>query len=152
MSTTGSKMIATTLIILSGYAGEAVLLAVRLLAALVLETITFGYRPTKIATMAEAMVTVVAAKAKPSRPSLTSQNAARTARMASSSIGLRKNVALCATWVQIANPMTAAVVNGAMRRARLRLRWYMSPVVFRDRNVAPCSAQTATRVTPVNTP
>ena len=67
MSTTGSKMIATTLIILSGYAGDAVLWAVRLLAALVDETITLGYRPTKIATMAEAMVTVVAANAEPSR-------------------------------------------------------------------------------------
>ena len=67
MSTTGSRMIATTLITLSGYAGDAVLWAVRLLAALVLETITLGYRAVKIATMAEAMVTVVAAKAKPSR-------------------------------------------------------------------------------------
>ena len=69
MSTTGSKIIATTLIILSGYAGDAVFAAVRLLAALVDETITLGYRPAKIATIAEAMVTAVAAKAKPSRSS-----------------------------------------------------------------------------------
>ena len=34
---------------------------------------------------------------------------------------------LCATWVQMANPMTAAVVAGAMRRARLRLRSCMVP-------------------------
>ena len=61
-------------------------------------------------------------------------------------------MSLCATWVQMANPMTAAVVAGAMRRARPRLRSCMVPVVFRDRNVAPCSAQISTRVTPVNSP
>ena len=32
-----------------------------------LETITLGYRPVKMATMLAAIVTVVAAKAKPSR-------------------------------------------------------------------------------------
>ena len=59
--------------------------------------------------------------------------------MASSSIRLRKNVVLAVTWVQMMNPMTAAPVNGATRRASSRARWCMSPVVFRDRNVAPCS-------------
>src|SRR2546421_8268570 len=34
---------------------------------------------------------------------------------------------------------------GAMRRARSRLRSCMSPVVRRDRNVAPCRAQISTR-------
>ena len=58
--------------------------------------------------------------------------------MANSLTGLRKNVSLCATWVQMAKPMTAAALAGAMRRARPRLRWCMLPVVFRDRNVAPC--------------
>jgi hypothetical protein len=38
-------------------------------AGLVLDTITFGYRPTKIETMQDAIVTAVAANAKPSCPS-----------------------------------------------------------------------------------
>ena len=70
--------------------------------------------------------------------------------MASSSIRLRKNVALAVTWVQMMKPMTAAAVNGATRRASRQDRSRMSPVVFRHRNVAPCSTQTSTRVTPVN--
>src|SRR5215475_8491554 len=145
-------MIAMTLITLSEYGPDALLRAVRLYAALVDETITLGYRPTKIATMDDAMVTVVAAKAKPSRRSYTSHSAAMTATIVSSSIGLRKKPLLCATWVQMAKAMTAAVVAGAMRRAMARLRSYTSPVVFRLRNVAPCRAQVSTRVTPVNTP
>ena len=56
----------TTVITLSEYAPDAVLCTVRLYAALVEETITLGYRPMKIAVMHDAMVTVVAAKAKPS--------------------------------------------------------------------------------------
>ena len=56
----------TTVIALSEYAPDAVLCTVRLYAALVLETITLGYRPVKIDTMQAAIVTVVAAKAKPS--------------------------------------------------------------------------------------
>ena len=60
-------MMATTVITLSEYAAEAVLRAVRLYAALVVDTITLGYRPVKIATMQDAIVTVVVAKAEPSR-------------------------------------------------------------------------------------
>ena len=60
--------------------------------ALVLETITLGYRPTNIDTMQAAIVTVVAANAKPSRCSWTSQKAAMAASTASSSTGFRKNV------------------------------------------------------------
>ena len=43
------------------------LCTVRLYAGLVLDTITLGYRPTKIDAMHDAIVTVVAANAKPSR-------------------------------------------------------------------------------------
>ena len=53
----------TTVIALSEYAPEAVLCTVRLYAGLVEETITFGYRSTKIEMMQDAMVTVVAVKA-----------------------------------------------------------------------------------------
>src|SRR5579872_6104648 len=60
-------MTTTTVMALSEYGGDAVLCAVRLKAALVDETITFGYRSTKIDTMQAAIVTVVAVKAKPSR-------------------------------------------------------------------------------------
>ena len=56
------------------------------------------------------------------------------------------------TCVQIAKATTAAPVTGAMRRASRQDRSRMSPVVFRDRNVAPCSRQMSTRVTPVNSP
>ena len=42
------------------------LCTVRLYAGLVLDTITLGYRATKIDAMQDATVTVVAAKAKPS--------------------------------------------------------------------------------------
>ena len=43
------------------------LCTVRLLAGLVLDTITLGYSPTKIETMHDAIVTAVAANANPSR-------------------------------------------------------------------------------------
>ena len=56
------------------------------------------------------------------------------------------------TCVQIAKATTAAAVTGATRRASRPARSRMSSVVFRDRNVAPCSRQISTRVTPVNTP
>jgi len=55
------------------------------------------------------------------------------------------------TCVQIANAMTAAAVNGATQRASRPDRSRMLPVVFRDRNVAPCSRQINTSVTPVYT-
>ena len=74
-----------------------------------------------------------------------------TARMAVSSIRLRKKALLAVTCVQMMKPMTAAPVNGAMRRAVCRDRWCISPVVFRHRNVAPCSRQISTKVMPVNT-
>ena len=70
--------------------------------------------------------------------------------MASSSSGRRKKVVLDVTCVQMAKPTTAAAVNGATVRAIRRERSCMSPVVLRDRNVAPCSRQISTRVTPVN--
>src|ERR1700683_1642757 len=140
----------TTVITLSEYAPDAVLCTVRLYAALVLETITLGYRPVKIDTMQADIVTVVAANAKPSRWSQTSQTAASTASTASSSTGLRKKVVLEVTCVQIMKATTAAPVSGATRRARRPERWLMSPVVFRDRNVAPCSRQISTRVIPVS--
>jgi hypothetical protein len=60
-------MMTTTVITLSEYPPDAVLCTVRLYAGLVLETITLEYRSTKSAMMQDAMVTVVAAKAKPSR-------------------------------------------------------------------------------------
>jgi hypothetical protein len=60
-------MITTTVIAFSEYGAEAVLCTVRLLAGLVLDTITLGYSPTKIETMQDAIVTAVAANAKPSR-------------------------------------------------------------------------------------
>ena len=59
---------------------------------------------------------------------------------------------LAVTWVQMMKPMTKAPVNGAIRRARAGIARASSPVVFRDKNVAPCSAQTRTKVTPVHTP
>jgi hypothetical protein len=59
-------MMTTTVIALSEYGLDAVLFTVRLYAGLVLDTITLGYRPTKIDAMEAATVTVVAAKAKPS--------------------------------------------------------------------------------------
>src|SRR6202035_5005261 len=71
--------------------------------------------------------------------------------MASSSSGRRKNVLLEATCVQMAKAATAAAVNGATRLARSLDRSCMLPVVFSDRNVAPCSRQISTRVTPVST-
>jgi hypothetical protein len=55
------------------------------------------------------------------------------------------------TWVQIANPTTAAAVNGAISRASRRDRVCRLPVVRRFRNVAPCSRQSSTSVTPVYT-
>jgi hypothetical protein len=55
------------------------------------------------------------------------------------------------TCVQIAKAITAAAVNGATRRASSPDRSRMLPVVFRVRNVAPCSRQSSTRVTPVST-
>ena len=60
-------MTTTTVIALSEYGADAVLCTVRLYAGLVLDTITLGYRPTKIDAMQDAIVTVVAANAKPSR-------------------------------------------------------------------------------------
>src|SRR5580692_10191767 len=71
--------------------------------------------------------------------------------MASSSSGRRKNVPVEETCVQIAKPMTAAAVNGATHRASRPDRARMPPVVFRFRNVAPCSRQISTSVTPVYT-
>ena len=53
------------------------------------------------------------------------------------------------TCVQMAKPMTAAAVNGATRRASRPDCARMSPVVLRFRNVAPCSRQISTSVTPV---
>src|SRR5262245_9112634 len=97
----------TTVIALSEDAAEAVLCTVRLLAALVEETITLGYRSTKMDRMQAAMVRAVAAKAHPSRCSKTSQTAAMTARMAVSSIRLRKKALLAVTCVQTMKPMTA---------------------------------------------
>jgi hypothetical protein len=55
------------------------------------------------------------------------------------------------TCVQIAKPTTAAAVNGATHRASRPDRSRRLPVVLRHRNVAPCSRQISTRVTPVNT-
>src|SRR6266704_2617250 len=55
-------MMTTTVIALSEYAPDAVLYTVRLYAWLVLETITLGYRSTKIDTTQAAMVTVLAVK------------------------------------------------------------------------------------------
>ena len=52
-------------------------------------------------------------------------------------------------WVQMAKAVTAAAVSGAIRRASRPDRSRRPPVVFRDRNVAPCSRQSSTRVTPV---
>ena len=69
-----------------------------------------------------AIVIAVAVKAKPSRCALTSQSAARTAMMASSSTGRRKKVLVDVTWVQMANPTTAAAVNGATVRTIRRER------------------------------
>jgi hypothetical protein len=129
-----------------------VLCTVRLLAGLVLDTITLGYRFTKIDKMHAAMVTVVAAKAKPSRCSQASQTAASTAMTASSSITLRKKALLAVTCVQTMNPITKAAVTGATARASRRDRRCMTPVVFRHKNVAPCSRQARTRVTPVKIP
>jgi hypothetical protein len=60
-------------------------------------------------------------------------------------------VPLVLTCVQIAKPATAAAVSGATRRASARDRSCSRPVVFSDRNVAPCSRQISTRVTPVYT-
>src|SRR5450755_66943 len=76
--------------------------------------------------------------------------AAMAASTASSSIGLRKNVLRAVTCVQITKATTAAPVTGATRRATRPERSRMSPVVFRHRNVAPCSRQISTRVTPVS--
>ncbi len=73
-----------------------------------------------------------------------------TASTASSSITLRKKAVLAVTWVQMMKAMTAAPVTGAIRRATCQDRSRMSPVVFRHMNVAPCSRQISTRVTPVN--
>ena len=101
--------------------------------------------------MHDAIVTAVAANANPSRRSLTSQTAARMARIASSSSGRRKNVPVVETCVQTAKPTTAAAVNGATRRASRPDRSCSSPVVRRDKKVAPCSRQISTRVTPVYT-
>ncbi len=56
------------------------------------------------------------------------------------------------TCVQMAKATTAAAVTGATRRASRPARSRMSPVVFRHRNVAPCSRQISTRVIPVNSP
>ena len=47
------------------------------------------------------------------------------------------------------DPADPAAVNGATRRATCQDRWRMSPVVFRHKNMAPCSAQTRSSVTPV---
>ena len=55
------------------------------------------------------------------------------------------------TCVQMTKPSTAAAVNGATHRASRADRSYRSPVVRRQRKVAPCSRQISTRVTPVNT-
>src|SRR5215471_12948470 len=143
-------MMTTTVITLSEYPPDAVLSTVRLYAGLVEETITFGYRSAKIEMMQDAMVTAVAAKAKPSWWSQTSQTAVRTARMASSSITLSQKPRPAVTWVQMMKPMTNAAVTGATRRATCQDRSRMSPVVFRHKNVAPCSRQTSTKVTPVH--
>ena len=109
------------------------LCTVRLLAGLVLDTITLGYRFTKIDAMLDAMVTAVAVKAKPSRSSQTSQTAASAARTASNSGTLRKKALLAETCVQVMKPMTKAAVTGATTRATRRDRWCMTPVVFRHR-------------------
>src|SRR5215472_8240751 len=143
-------MITTTVMTLSEYPPDAVLCTVRLYVGLVEETITFGYRSAKIVMMQDAIVTAVAANAKPSRWSQTSQTAARTARMASTSIRLSQKALPAVTWVQMMNPVTNAAVTGARRRASCQDRSRMSSVVFRHRNVAPCSAQTRTRVRPVH--
>src|SRR5215472_7734696 len=101
--------------------------------------------------MQDAMVMVVATNAQPSRCSNVSQTAAMAAMTASSSIRLRKNAVPAVTCVQTMKPMTKAPVNGATTRATRPERASISPVVFRHRNVAPCSRHTRTSVTPAKT-
>src|ERR1039457_1097624 len=95
-------MMTTTVITLSEYPPDAVLCTVRLYAALVLETITLGYRSTKIDRMHDAIVTVVAANTKPSRCWWTRKGAAMGASRASSSIGLSRYPLPDVTCVQMA--------------------------------------------------
>src|SRR4029453_16908308 len=82
-------MAAATVITFSEYGEDAVLVTVRSLAEPRVETITRGWRATKIVTTAAAMVRVVAAKARPSRPRPTCQAAARAASTATLPVGAR---------------------------------------------------------------
>ncbi len=92
---------------------------------------------------------VVIAKAQPSWPSRISQSTASTAE---TGIGPGTTPWLITIWVQAAKARITTAVTGAARRANAAACFRISPVVFRARNVEPCSTQMATRVSPTNTP
>jgi hypothetical protein len=141
-------MAAVTVITFSEYGDEAVLVTVRSLAEPRVETITLGWRATKIVTTTAAMVRAVAAKARPSRPRPTCQAAARAASTATTAGSDSDPPAVA--WVQTTRPTAAAAASGPTRRPTPRARSRSSPEVLRARKLAPCCRHSSTRVRPQN--
>src|SRR6185437_2093525 len=137
-------MTTTIVITFSEYEPDAELLIVRLYAGFVLDTITRGYSSVKMDSTVRAMATVVDANAQPTEFSVASQVAANTASTAAISTGLGSTPLPELTCVQMAKPSTSSPVTGAARWASLVACCRRPPVVFRPRNVLPCSTHSAT--------
>src|SRR5215472_13823117 len=126
-----------TVMTLSVYGGDAELWTVRLYAGLVLDTMTLGYRSTKMVMMHSPITAEVAANAQPSRWAPTSAHAATTRMAIRSSTGLRNPPPPAVTCVQPTNASTTSPVTGAIRRASRPARYRTSPVVLSAMKMAP---------------
>src|SRR5664280_2562750 len=112
MSTIGRKMTVTMVMTLRVYDDDEALCTVRSNAAFVLETITRGYRKTKMVAAVASMATAVARKAQPSRWERMNHTAARIASTARTGTGARAACPAMAR-VQAVKPITASAASGA---------------------------------------
>ena len=115
----------------------------RLYAASVLEISTFGNRSTNSELSVAAIAAAVAVNAQPSRPARSSAPAASTATAAST---------LSTVGDHAAKTTEATSVASQTRTPTARERSRTAPSVFSARNAAPCSTDSDSSVSPVQTP